>query len=218
MNRRFFILDKFNTWYDWRCTLTEKDVSAPAPKTKYIEIEGANGSLDLTEALTGEPVYSDRTVEASFMCSEGTHKEREALLRGIRTALHGRKIPIIDPDDPEHYLLGRARVTEEQNHQAYLTFTVEADCDPYRYAVEETTRAVALTGRSVDLVVNNDGDKTLCPVIVVAGSVEIAYNGVATPLSTGTYKIADFRLAPGPNVVGVSGTGSVTFIYREAVL
>lgn len=218
MNRRYFILNKFNTWYDWRCTLTAKDVTAPEPKTKYIEIEGASGSLDLTEALTGEPVYSDRTATASFMCSEGTHKEREALLRRIRTAIHGRKIPLIDPDDPEHYLLGRVKIKEEKNQPAFLTFTIEAVCEPWRYAVEETTRAVTLAGTDVDLVINNDGDKTLCPVIVVAGFVEVTCSGVSTSLSTGAYKVADFRLTPGANVVSVSGTGSVTFVYREAVL
>lgn len=218
MNRRFFILDKFNTWYDWRCTVTAKDVPAAEPKTNYISIDGANGSLDLTEALTGEPVYNDRTPTASFMCSEGTHKEREALLRRIRAAVHGRKIPIIEPDDPEHYLLGRVKIKEEKNQPAFLTFSIEAVCDPYRYAIEETTRAVTLGSRRVDLVINNDGDKTLCPVIAVAGSAAITCNGVTTPLNTGTYKITDIRLAPGANVVSVSGTGTVTFVYREAVL
>lgn len=218
MTRRFFILDKFNTWHDWRCTVTAKDVTAPEPKTNYISIEGASGSLDLTEALTGEPVYNDRTVTASFMCSEGTHKGREALLRQIRKATHGRKIPIIDPDDQEHYFLGRARIKEEKNQPAFLTFTIEAVCDPYRYAIEETTRTVSLSSRRVDLVINNDGDKILCPVIVVSGSAAITCNGVTTPLNTGTYKITDIRLVPGANVVGVSGSGTVAFVYREAVL
>lgn len=218
MNRRFFILDKFNTWYDWRCTVTAKDVTAPEPKTNYINIEGASGSLDLTEALTGAPVYNDRTVTASFMCSEGDHKEREVLLRRIRTAIHGRKIPIIDPDDPEHYFLGRAKIREETNQPAFLTFTVEAVCDPYRYDIEETTRTVAMTGQGVDLVINNDGDKTLCPLIIVYGYAAIACNGATAQLSTGTYKIADVKLAPGANVVNVSGVGTVAFVYREAVL
>lgn len=218
MNRRFFILDKFNTWYDWRCTVTAKNVTAPEPKTKYIDIEGASGSLDLTEALTGEPVYSDRTVTASFMCSEGTHKERAALLRQIRTAIHGRKIPIIEPDDPEHYFLGRVKIKEESNQPAFLTFSIEAVCEPYRYAINETTRAVALTDRRVDLVINNDGDKTLCPVAVVSGSAVITYKGETMPLTTGAYKIAGIRLTPGANVVGVSGTGTASFVYREAVL
>jgi hypothetical protein len=218
MNRRFFILDKFNTWYDWRCTVTDKDVPPADPKTTYINIEGANGSLDFSEALSGEPVYGDRKVTASFMCSEGTHKEREALLRRITTALHGRKVQIIEPDDPDHFFLGRVKIKKPANNLAYVKFDIEATCDPWRYAVDETTRVVNVTGSRVDVVINNDGDKTLCPVITVAGSVAITCNGVTTPLTTGTYKITDIRLTHGVNVVGVSGTGSAVFTYREAVL
>jgi hypothetical protein len=218
MNRRFFILDKFNTWYDWRCTLTSKDVTPADPKTNYVTIDGVSGSLDFSEVLTGAPVYGDRIVKASFMCSEGDHKERAALLRRITTALHGRRIKLIEPDDPEHYFLGRVKITEALNHMAYLEFTIEATCEPWRYAVNETTRAVEVAGNGVGLVINNDGDKTLCPVVVVTGYVAIACNGVTTQLNAGTYKITDLQLVPGVNVLSVTGRGSAVLTYREAVL
>lgn len=218
MNRRFFILDKFNTWYDWRCTVTAKEIPAAEPKTNYINIEGAHGTLDFSEALTGEPVYGDRTVSASFMCSEGTHKERVALLRRIRTALHGRKVRIIEPDDPDHYFLGRVKVMGEENHLAYMAFTIEAICDPWRYAVNESRRSVTVDGSSVDVVIYNAGDKTICPVVTVTGEVTLTFNGVAADLTVGEYKAPALRLSHGANVIGVAGTGSVTFTYREAVL
>jgi phage-related protein len=218
MNWRFFILDKFNTWHDWRCTVTAKSVPPAEPKTNYVEIDGAHGALDLSEALTGGPVYGTRTVTASFMCSEGTHREREALLRRIRTALHGRRVPIIEPDDPDHYFLGRVKVVDPVNNLAYMTFTIEAVCDPWRYAVNETNRAVTVNGSSVDLVIRNEGDQTLCPVITVAGSVSLTFDGVTTKLKAGGYKVTSLRLANGPNVITVAGSGSVVFTYREAVL
>lgn len=218
MNRRFFILDKFNTWHDWRCTVTAKSVPPAEPKTNYVEIDGAHGSLDLSEALTGGPVYGTRTVTASFMCSEGTHREREALLRRIRTALHGRRVKIVEPDDPDHYFLGRVVIKEPVNNLAFMTFSIEAVCDPWRYAVNETNRAATVNGSSVDLVVRNEGDQTLCPVITVAGSVSVTFDGVTTPLKAGSYKVTSLRLAHGPNVITVAGSGSVVFTYREAVL
>lgn len=217
MHQRYFILDKFNTWYDWRCILTGKSIPLAEPKTNYVDIDGANGSLDFTEALTGETVYKNRTIPATFKCTDGTHAEREALLRRITTALHGRKIPIIEPDDPDHYFLGRAVIKSAANKQAYLEFSIEATCDPWRYAINETTRTVTVNG-STDVVIRNDGDKTLCPVLTVTGAVVIAFNGGTKELSAGTYKIADLRLTRGVNVVGVSGSGSVTFTYREASL
>lgn len=218
MEKRAFIFDKFNTWYDWRCTLTAKSVQAAEPKTNYINIEGAHGTLDLSEALTGEPVYNDRTVTASFMCSEGSYKDREALLRQIRTALHGRKISIIEPDDPEHYFAGRVRLTETHNYQAYMTFDIEATCDPWRYAMNETSRRVAPAGETVGVVLRNAGDKTLHPVLTVAGAVVLDFDGAPVELTTGVYTITGLKLRPGANVVNVSGSGSVVFTYREASL
>lgn len=217
MKKRFFILDKFNTWYDWRCIITAKNVPPAEPKTNYVEIEGASGTLDFTEALTGEPVYSDRPVTASFMCTEGTHREREALRRRITTALHGRRVQIIEPDDPDHFLLGRVKLTNFVNNLAYMSFDTEATCEPWRYAVNETTRRVPVSG-PVDVVIRNEGDKTVIPVLTVAGKVALTFNGVTTELTAGTYKVTDLRLVHGVNVVGLSGAGSVDITYREAVL
>lgn len=217
MTRRYFILNGWNTWHDWRLTLTAKDLTAAEPKTNLVEIDGAHGALDLTEALTGEPVYDTRTVSASFMCSEGTHREREALLRRITTALHGRRVPIIEPDDPEHYLLGRAVIKKASNNLAYLSFDVEAVCDPWRYAVEETVRSVPVSG-SVAVVLTNDGDKTLCPEVTITGTLDLTYNGTTVRKTPGVYKFPDLKLPNGSTVVDVSGRGSVTFTYREAVL
>lgn len=215
---RFFIFDKFNTWYDWRLTLTAKDVSPADPKTNYITLDGVHGSLDLSEALTGEVVYNDRTVTASFWTSEGTFQERVALLRDIITTLHGKKVNIIEPDDPDHFFLGRVKITSLEQDNVHTAFTIEATCEPWRYAINETDRLVEVNGGQTDVAIHNDGVKTLCPVVAIKGKVKIIYNGVTTELPEGSYKITDLRLVHGVNVVRVSGTGSVTFTYREAGL
>lgn len=215
--RREFILDKYHTWHDWRLTLTAKDVTPAEPKTNYVELDGANGSLDLTEALTGEVAYRDRTVVASFWTSEGTFAERLQVLRKITTALHGRKVKIIEPDDPDHYFLGRVVIKAQAQSQVHLELSLEATCDPWRYSVNETERLVDVDGE-VDAVIMNHGDKTICPTLVVGGDVSLTFNGVTTKLSAGSYRITDLRLPHGANVVGLSGSGSVAFVYREASL
>ena len=214
---RFFILDKFNTWYNWRLVLTAKEVSPPEPKTNYVEIDGMSGTLDLSESLTGEVTYRDRTVSASFWTNEGSRKEREGLLRKIVSALHGKKIKIIEPDDPDHYFLGRVNVKSLKNILPYAEFTIEAICEPWRYAINNSVRYVEISGKT-DVVINNNGVKTLCPDITVTGSVEITHDRGKVSLTTGSYKILDLRLYQGVNVLSVSGTGSVTFTYKEADL
>lgn len=216
---RFFILDQFNTWYNWRLVLTAKDVTPPEPKTNYVDIDGMSGTLDLSESLTGEITYKDRTVSASFWTSEGSHKDREKLLRDIVSALHGKKIKIIEPDDPDHYFYGRVKIKSRKNILPYAEFSIECTCDPWRYALTDSVRRVEGNSQTVtEVIIHNNGVKSLCPDITVTGSVEITYNGVTTALTDGSYKISDIRLRQGVNVIGVSGNGSATFTYKEADL
>ena len=54
-----------NTWDDWKIVPASRPVfKSPALKKKTIEIPGADGFIDLSESLTGYPVYSNR--EGSF--------------------------------------------------------------------------------------------------------------------------------------------------------
>ena len=216
---RYFILDKFNTWYDLRLIVTAKNIPDAEPKTNYVKLDGMSGSLDLSESLTGEVSYDDRTISATFWTDYGNRKDREALIRKIIASFHGKKIKIIEPDDPNHYFYGRVKIKSKKNTLAYAEFTIEAVCEPWRYAIEETVRRVDVnTSAITDVVINNNGVKTLSPVITVTGSVEITYGGYKTPLADGSYKITDIKLRQGVNIIGVSGTGSVSFTYREADL
>lgn len=216
---RYFILDKFNTWYDLHLVVTGKDIPDAEPKTNYVKLDGMNGSLDLSESLTGETTYDDRTLTASFFTDYGKRKDREALLQKITASLHGKKIKIIEPDDIDHYLYGRVKIKGKKNNLAYAEFSIEAICDPWRYALLETVRRVDVRNSvRTNVVINNNGVKTLCPDITVNGSVELSYDNFKISLSTGTYKISDLKLRQGVNIVGVSGNGSVIFTYREATL
>lgn len=216
--KRFILFNEYNTAYDWGLLLTAKAVSAPEPKTNYQELGGVSGSLDLTEALTGEVAYSDRTLAASFSLSDGTVQEREAVLQQVTAALHGKRVRIVEPDAPDHYFVGRVKVTGRSNSLAYATLDLEATCEPWRYSLEESSRIVKVKQSSVDVVIHNDGVLTVCPLITVTGTVSITDNGVTTELTAGAYKITDIRLKSGANVIGVSGSGTVVFTYREAVL
>lgn len=215
---RFFTFDKYNTWHDWRLTLTAKDVTPPELKTNYITLDGVSGTLDLSEALTGEVAYNDRTVSASFWTSEGNFQERVVLCRDIVAALHGKKVQIIEPDDPEHYFLGRVRVKRQTFDQVHAELDIEAVCDPWRYAVEETVRTVEVSDQRIGVSFRNDGARTICPDLQVTGTVKIASDDAAVTLTTGAYKIADLKLRQGVNTLYLDGAGSVTFIYREAGL
>ena len=57
-----------NTWDDWYLIPSSRPVfNPPSVKTQYIDIPGANGQIDLTESLTGYPVYKNREGSWNFM-------------------------------------------------------------------------------------------------------------------------------------------------------
>lgn len=216
---RYFILDKYNTWYDWRLYLTSKSIPDPEPNTNYVKLDGMSGTLDLSESLTGEITYADRTISATFWTDSGSFKERELLLRRIIATLHGKKIKIIEPDDPNHYFFGRVKIKSKKNILPYLEFTIEATCEPWRYDLEDTVRTISVSSSTAtNVAFSNNGVKTLCPIITITGSVTLIYKGVEIPLTEGDYKIVDIKLRQGVTVIGVSGNGSATFTYKEADL
>ncbi len=215
---RAFIIDKFNTFLEWRLILTAKSITPPQAKTRYVSIDGMSGTLDLSESLTGEVTYNDRTVSASFLLAEGTFAERNRILREITNKLHGKKVKIIEPDDSDHYFLGRVSVIEPKNLLPYAEFSIEAVCEPWRYSIDDIVRRVDVDNQTVEIVITNNGAKTLSPEIAVTGLVDIVFNNGQVSLTDGTYKISDLKLYSGRNIIKVSGTGSVTFTYKEADL
>lgn len=221
MSLRGFTIGDYHTGEDWRMILNSKDLTPAEPKTYLVDLDGRDGSLDLSESLAGEVKYKDRTLKAGFILTEGTRREREDLIREITNYINGKKRKIVDPDDLDHYLVGRIKITAKTNTQAYGTLSIEATCEPWRYLKDSITRYYPVNAKStapVKLVFFNRGAKTVCPTITVTGIVTIIIKGVTTQLSAGSYKITDLKLYSGSNEVNVYGSGSVTFSYEEADL
>ncbi len=58
---------KFNAYSTWGLVPeTRLIVAPPEPKTKYLDLPGNNGTIDLTESLTGYPTFNDREGEWTF--------------------------------------------------------------------------------------------------------------------------------------------------------
>ena len=207
----------FDTWIHWKLILTEKRFAPPEIKTNYVEIDGADGEVDLTEALAARPTYRSRLFFASFITDEGSWEEREKLLSDLVCKLHGRKMKIIDPDDTARYIYGRVSVKTAQNYPAYASISIEAVCDPWRYDSEETVKTFS-AGSYQEIALYSSDVATLCPDITVTGTVTFTCNGVTTTASDGTYKIATFKLFEGENIIGLSGSGTLTLTYRRATL
>lgn len=209
---------EYHTADDWDLILNSKKINPPTPKIVKVTIDGRDGELDLSRALTGEMKYNDRDASFSFIVTEGKHDEREGLINRIVNLIHGQKLQIIEPDDVDHYLLGECSVSDVKNDKAYGSFSVKATCEPYRYSINEINRIITASATPVNIVLTNNGKRTLTPTVVVSDSVTLSFGNTTLTLGKGTYKLSSLQLKSGSNIVSVSGSGTITFTYREAVI
>lgn len=115
-----------HTSLDWFLVPKERpSIDKASVKERYIDIPGMNGGLDLTESLTGFPLYD--YIEGSFeftvlndrkliklddsgnLVSE-TEISWERLNRDIRDFLNGKERYMMLEDDPSWYYVGRFTV------------------------------------------------------------------------------------------------------------
>lgn len=216
---RGFNYDEIHTGDDWKLILNSKTITPPEPKTYEVDIDGRDGTLDLSESLAGEIKFKDRTITAVYLLTEGSRVERERLIRTITNYLNGRKRKIVEPDDLDHYFIGRSKITAVSNNQAYGSITVQSTCDPWRYSKDKISRYCQVnTSTPKKWIFTNDGARTAVPVITVTGFITIVVGGVAHSLTAGSYRLTALKFRSGVNEVSMYGSGSATFQYEEADL
>lgn len=134
------IIGEKNTWTDWHLIPAKRpSVSMPQIRTKFIEIPGAFGTLDLTELLTGCPVYGDRTGSWEFIMDPDREDMTSwaNLYQTIAMYVHGRRRRVVFTDDPEYYYEGRLAVAGLEPEEGYTTLTINYELDPYKLPVHD---------------------------------------------------------------------------------
>ena len=128
------LIGENDMYTDFGMILTDLSLEMPEVKTKYQELPLENGSIDLSEVVTGRPVYGLRTLKLTFKRRGASASEWLSVCSQIASAVHGKRLPITLPDDPDHYYLGRIACALGAKEYGAGTFEVTAVCDPYKYA------------------------------------------------------------------------------------
>lgn len=129
------INDEIDTWDDWKIVTLKKPVfNEPELKYEYAEVPGRSGPLDMTEVLTGYPLYDNRKGTLQFFLYDDSVKALTKL-NIIRNYLHGKKHKIILNDEPEYYYIGRLMMHESHptTEGEYAVFDLEYNLEPYKY-------------------------------------------------------------------------------------
>jgi len=122
-----------NTWDDWHIVPSSRPVfNPPSLKRKLLDIPGADGSIDLSESLTGYPVYTNREGSLEFIVMNG-YKQWYQAYSDIMDYLHGKTMRAILEDDREYFYEGRFTINEWKSSKDWSRIVIDYDLGPYKW-------------------------------------------------------------------------------------
>lgn len=216
----FHVIDAaqdYHSFHDLNLVLAPFVLPPAAPKINLLDIEGMDGSLDLTEA-NGEIKYYDRDLKFTFTVFPGDDMTFEERQTAISNALNGRRCKITLDKDPDYYFIGRCMVNDHLCDKRLCQVVITATVAPYKLLQQETVTSFDLTSAKQTVILMNRR-KAVVPVISCTGNAVISFGAINDlQLTAGEHKILDVVLKEGSNLVTVSGTGTIIFRYQEGDL
>ena len=206
-----------HTLRDWGACITNEDViGMPAVNTVLLSVPGRSGHIDLSEVLTGDVSYGNRKLKLVLAAETNISKWQDTCDH-IFNMFHGRQVTVIFDEDPGHFYIGRASVSEPSRIQNAGQLTVEIEAEPFRYEVAETIATFASgTAAISDVLVNTR--MPVSPKVEVAVDAQLYFEGAIYELSPGNHTVPGFVLHEGENEIRVTGASSVTFRYRKGCI
>jgi len=223
-----------HSYRDWGLILkTRPVISPPTPKTVYIDVPGSDGSLDLTESLTGDVKFENRKITCEFNVLDARRRWSN-IYSEILDHLHGQQMNIIFDEDPTYFYTGRVQVNEWKSDKKTSLITIEGTVEPYkleqfgsldRWRWDPFNFETGIIRNYGDLVVNGslefiiEGNrKPVVPAFVVTleegGSMTVAFEGTTYTLVEGTNRVVNIKIKNGTNILTFTGNGTISIDYR----
>lgn len=197
-----------------------ESVNFPTPQsqTNTIVVPGRNSPIRYTEAL-GRVSYQPRSFEI-VLSMLGIRTRFNAMVSTVVNQYAGQLTKVICSEEPGLYAIGTLEMApayDPLTGKGQLTISC-SDGDAYRYHVEETV--VTVTGGGT-VYLDNDY-MPVVPVITATAETALGWQvGTDTfqkTVSSGTWEFPEMELLAGRNTISVTGSGTVTFRYREGCL
>ena len=230
----------YHTFDDWGLYITNTDcIGAPVQYTKYIEIPGRNGLLDLSETISGRQIYTSRPIKINL--SGARDKTTwDAALSILRNRVNGKVCRIIFDNDPAYYWHGRIDIKDFSSVLDLGSLTIDIpSADPYKYSIASSsepwlwdpfnfetdviTYIGAITVVGSETVTIPYGHMATCPELVVSDKTSATFtvtvDGVTYSLSVGTNKIPSIMVGGDTDVeMTFTGDAKVQIVYRSGSL
>lgn len=206
--------DDIHSYNDLNLILSAVEIAPASPKTKFVDIPGADGSVDLTEAL-GEIRFSDRKCTFTFTCLPTD--DFEVKKREVSNAINGKRMSIRLDKDPDYQWDGRCYIDKYKSDKNLNKITIGATVSPYKMKTTETQVEVS-AGTSVSKTLVRNCRKPIVPTIITTADATVVFGENTYSLNAGTHKLLGISLAAGNNTITVTSTGTTTIKYQEGDL
>lgn len=224
-----------HTLKDWNLGWTGVTLGFPEPKTYEQEVPGADGTLDLTDAIcAGDVKYKNRSLSLEFEAPDRDFFQWALLISEISNYLLGKRMKIILDNDPGFYYMGRLKVDVEKTDRELSAITLSGDVDPYKMEIYSSTedylwddfdfeRGIARDYREIE--VNGTYELTIpgrrkrvIPQFTCSNKMTVTHGESTYSLPEGKSRVFDIWIGEGNHVLTFKGNGTVTVDYRGGSL
>lgn len=231
---------QYHTYDDWGLYITNTDcIGEPEQYTRYVEVPGRQGKIDLTGVLSSAPVFLSREIKINLAGTR--YRTRwDHVISAFRNDVMGRKCKIIFDNDPEYYWYGRVGVIDFSSVLNLGKFTLDIpDADPYKYDVNSSadpwlwdpfnfeTGVITYIGGVVIVgsgsITVHKGHMPTTPNIVVSAlqsdSITVTYKTKTFSLSVGNNIIPAIQVGGDEEIeLDFTGSATVQVVYRGGSL
>ena len=170
----------------------------PEPKRLTENIPGRNGVVDYSDYYDGVIFYENRTVSYKFFFGGTPHEVSRAVEKLNR--YHGRKITVVEDDDPDFSLTGSASVSVDERapYGNYVYMTLSLDAEPYRWRSEPTV--LRESGVSGTRCIEVENGTAPVPLTLKINSLNAPSDGYAVRVSVASSRYSEVVQTIGPEV------------------
>lgn len=187
------------------------ELEPPSPKTYTVDIPGGDGVIDLTDTLTGNVAYNNRTQKFSFalMNMKGANdvsiQEFERQKTEIMNFLHGKAFDYQMTMDPDYTYHGRFTVRSHAqsmySNGRLGAIEIAIDAEPYKLKENCTYKLNATGGKLFRL---ESGRKPVHPTLECTEPCQVTWDGNQFTVPSGTYRLNDVTFQDGWNEIYIN--------------
>ncbi len=214
--------------------LLKIEIGTPELQSCEQEIPGRDGTLDLSDALTGFPTFKNVKHKLSFDFKDGGYEKWLSMASSLKGAIHGKRLQVLIGNDT-YYYDARICVNTEKLNSDYSKVEIELDAAPYKLALRDSTEDWIWDTFNFETDVIREYKDIQVPsgMFIVIGSdiptrcAFICSEAMEVVFGTGIMAGERFKLAAGRNenpdfiiydkaqVLYFLGSGTVSIEYRD---